>query len=223
MYADGFLRSAHSVIRNPVDPERLLPEKTREEVRSAWGVGPDSKVLLSVGRFVPAKGQIHLMDALPLLKEKFPGIKLVMAGSGPLESQIRKRASELNVEDRVIWTGFSSSVPDLFQGADAVVFPSLWEGMGLVPLEAILRSRPVALSDLPALKEFVEPGPAAEYFSPGRGTEIAEGVIRLLERPEMEVTMDLLGRLPDLLGRFSSVTIAGEYLELYRTLTGGER
>lgn len=155
-YGDGFLQSPHEVVYNPVDPARLSIKPSREEARQTLEIesGP---VLAQVGRFLPVKAQDLTLRLFQKFLELQPGSHLVLAGDGPLRNRLQVLAQRLGVQDRVRWTGFRS--PNLvYACADVVVFPSRWEGLGLVPIEAMMLGLPVVSSALPAVLEYLEPG-----------------------------------------------------------------
>src|SRR5208337_3865157 len=131
-YAHGPLRSAHSVIYNPVNPERIKPRRTREQVFQALG-WPDrtaDPLLVCVGRLMPVKDQKTLVDALPLLLKDFPNLRCVIAGDGPLKADLEARIHGRKLEDHVQLAGAWEGVADLYACSTALVFPSLWEGLG---------------------------------------------------------------------------------------------
>ena len=87
-YANGPLKSAHSVIYNPVNPERIKRKRTREEVFQAlgWYDRTADPLLVCVGRLIPVKDQKTLIAALPLLLKDFPGLRCVISRGRPPEN-----------------------------------------------------------------------------------------------------------------------------------------
>ena len=94
--------------------------------------------------------------------------------------QARRRAEQLNVKERTVFLGpvREEDLPALYSGARAFVFPSLYEGFGLPPLEAMACGTPVACSDIPSLRETA--GDAALLFDPKDPGAIAAALDRLL-------------------------------------------
>jgi len=91
--AEGFLRSPHSVIPNPVDPARLVPALSRAQFRSQHGWSDSDLVLATVGRLIPVKNHHALLKAFALLKQaEFPKLRLVVAGEGPLRAELEAQA-----------------------------------------------------------------------------------------------------------------------------------
>ena len=215
-YARGPLKSTHSVIYNPVNPERIKPRRTREQVFQALG-WPDrtaDPLLVCVGRLMPVKDQKTLIAALPLLLRDFPRLKCVIAGDGPLKADLEAHIHALKLEDQMRLAGAWDGVADLYAVSAALVFPSLWEGLGLVPLEAMVSGCPVAASDIPAVREFLVDRENGLLFQPGSPESLARAVKELLENPVLTRERAERGR-QRVLECFAPARIAGQYLDLY--------
>ncbi len=215
-YQNGPLKSSHSVIYNPVNPERIKPRRTREQVFQAlgWEDRKADPLLVCVGRLIPVKNQKTLIDALPLLLKDFPGLRCVIAGDGPLRGDLEAQIRALGLEDRAKLAGAWEGVADLYAASAALVFPSLWEGLGLVPLEALASGCPVAASDIPAVREFLVNRENGLLFGPGSPASLALAVKELLENPLLTRERTERGR-QRVLERFAPGKIAGQYLALY--------
>jgi len=220
VYADGFLNSPHSVIYNPVDAGRLVPRRNRQSVLAELGLGPEARFLLAVGRLVPVKGHGDLIRAFSRLAPRHPGLHLVIAGDGPLQESLQTLIHGLGLEDRVRLAGAWTGVADLYASAELLVFPSHWEGLGLVPLEALACGCPVASSRLPAVEEFLTEGVNGRFFDIGNDQDIATTVEALLADPSG--SRDLAARGRTMVGeRFAPEGIARQYDAVYRSVLHG--
>ncbi|MEK9158482.1 MAG: glycosyltransferase, partial [Patescibacteria group bacterium] len=99
----------------------------------------DKKIILTVGRLVPQKGQKYLLEAFSILKNR-EGLELWLAGEGNLRSELEKQAGDLKIDNQVKFLGRRHDVPTLLAQADLFVFPSEWEGLGVAVLEAAARA-----------------------------------------------------------------------------------
>ena len=138
--------------------------------------------LLYVGTIEPRKNLIRLIQAFNRLKKE-AGIphQLVLAGGGGWKTEEIHRAAETTpFADEIRFTGYLSSGEKntLYQNADAMVFPSLYEGFGMPPLEAMLFGCPVICADAASLPEIA--GTAAELVDPLDVQGIAQGIWRVL-------------------------------------------
>ncbi|MFQ6057444.1 MAG: glycosyltransferase family 4 protein [Anaerolineae bacterium] len=136
----------------PLDDEDLLAR-----VRARYGL--DAPFILSVGTLEPRKNFVRLIEAYALLRERaaIPHRLVIAGGKGWLYEGIFARVEELGLEDDVRFLGFvpDEDLPALYNLADLFVFPSLYEGFGLPPLEAMACGTPVVTSNVSSLPEVV--------------------------------------------------------------------
>jgi glycosyltransferase involved in cell wall biosynthesis len=111
---------------------------------------PDEPRLLCIGRLIPIKGHAVLLEAFAAARREIPELTLDLAGTGPLEPELRSAAG-----DGVRFLGHVAPVQPLIERAAAVVVPSLGEGFGMAALEAMERGRPVIASQVGGLPEIV--------------------------------------------------------------------
>ncbi len=177
----GIARERIEVVPNGV---RLPPSSPPPvgELRAELVVGERS-VVLAVASNLPHKNLPSLIEAIRLI-EPHERPLLVIAGHETDDGSLSERAVAAGVRDEVRLLGRRSTVEleALYALADCLVLPSLHEGFGLPVLEAMLRSLPVACSDIPALREVG--GSAAVYFDPRDPRQIATSIRELLGSPE---------------------------------------
>ena len=164
------------VIHMGVDHDRFTPEPTEADARLRSRL-PERYVLYP-GNLWPHKNHDRLVDALAAAVD--PGLSLVLTGQdyGRLDA-LMERAGRAGVRDRVHHLGYlpADEVPALMRGAEAMVFPSLYEGFGSPPLEAMACGCPVASSREGSLDEMV--GDAVLDLDPGSAQGIAAAVDRI--------------------------------------------
>ena len=135
--------------------------------------------LLCVGRLIPIKGHIVLLRAFAEARRQVPGLRLDIAGRGPLEPALRALAKELELEDVVRFLGYVAPIQRAIEDAAVVVVPSLGEGFGMVALEAMERSRPVIAAEIGGLGELVDDGVTGLLVPPGDADGLARAIVRL--------------------------------------------
>ena len=150
------------VIPNGVDAERFAAAAADStpatEARTAWR-GELGPFVLAVGGIEPRKGTLDLIEAMALLKPRHPGVNLVIAGGETLfdyrdyRAEVFQRAEELEVRPVLLGPVDHDRLPSLVAAADVFAFPSIKEGFGLAPMEALAAGVPVVMSDLPVLRE----------------------------------------------------------------------
>jgi glycogen(starch) synthase len=156
---------------------------------AAWQVArrPDPEPLLVfAGRLEWEKGTFDLIDAMPRLRRRIPGLRLVLAGRGGQEEALRARARAKRLGRAVGFAGHlaPAELADLFARAHAVVVPSRYEPFGIVALEAAAAGAPLVLADVGGLSEIAQHGAAAALFPPGDVARLAEAVKETLMQPD---------------------------------------
>ncbi|MGO0122299.1 glycosyltransferase family 4 protein [Desulfothermobacter acidiphilus] len=172
------------VIPNAVVPERYL--RFPKGVDRNWFAAPDERIVFFVGRLVWEKGVQVLLRAFPLVLARCPQTKLIIAGTGPYEGELRRLAGELGIAHRVYFTGYLEERirNALYHWASVAVFPSLYEPFGIVALEAMGAKVPVVVSDVGGLQEIVEEGWDGYKCPPDQPEALAEKIVALLLHPE---------------------------------------
>jgi len=148
----GWPRSKISVVWNGVDPERYNPDscnpKDVEKIRDKYGVRPDERMVLFLGRLTWVKGVRNLVQAMPLVLKEYPKTKLVILGKGEEQRDVVETAARLGVESSVRCC--FEFVPEEerilhYAAADLCVFPSIYEPFGIVSLEAMSMAKPIVV------------------------------------------------------------------------------
>lgn len=120
----------------------------RIAIRKALGIADDAVVLGHVGSFRPVKNHTFLLKVFSEFRKKYsPHAVLLLVGGGPGQEDAERLAKELGIRSNVTFAGIRSDIPDCLAAMDVFVFPSLYEGLGLVVIEALASGLPVLLSD----------------------------------------------------------------------------
>jgi glycosyltransferase involved in cell wall biosynthesis len=148
----------------------------RERLRKTY----TDTFVVHVGRFVEKNGVDVLIEALPLLPHT---VKLVLIGEGPLHDQLKARAAELHVEDRIHWLGFIAhkDLPAYLHVCDIFIRPSRSEGFGNVFVEAMAARLPVIATPVGGIVDFLkdkETGVFCEVDNPRSCAEAIELLIK---------------------------------------------
>ena len=178
------------VIPNGVDTDFFTPSSRKtilEHLR-----------LFFAGRLTVQKGMEYLIDALSLLKIQFPNhaILLTVAGYGPIQESLQKRAAELTVQTSIRFLPWLSQ-EDLkkeYQATDIFVFPSLYEGMSNVVLEAMASGLPIVATAIAGNEELVKDGENG-FLVPVRDSKaLAHAIAKFIEDPTLVSRMGELSR-----------------------------
>ena len=152
-------------------------------------------LLLAVGRLVARKGHRTLLRAMPSILKQHPGARLVIIGRGHMRKTLMRQAKRLGIAHAVhIQPGMSFDKLALhFRAADLVVYPSYYEGQGLIPLEALASGTPVVTVDQPPLTEMIDES-VGGLFACGDHEDLARAVNACLDHPEERTEQMVRGR-----------------------------
>jgi glycosyltransferase involved in cell wall biosynthesis len=165
-----------------VDTEIFHPRRRSPDLRQSFGMG-SRFTFLHVGRFAAEKNVEVVLEAYAIASESLPRgvMHLVIAGAGPLERTLRavspRGVSFLGQLDR------RSVLPDLYANADAFVFASLTETLGLVVLEAMASGLPVLAAPAGGVADHLRDGVNGITCEPGSAESLAQAMIRMVESP----------------------------------------
>ena len=184
------------VIYNAIDDRFSQPPDVTQMTRVRERYQLHDRFLLYSGNVKPHKNLERLIDAFGRLRQhEFGDIKLLITGSEISRyATLRRAVHRYNLHKHVRFLGFlpAETLAILYQLADAFVFPSLYEGFGLPPLEAMASGTPVLTSNVSSLPEVV--GDAALLIDPYDPESIADGMRRILSDDTMRERLISRGR-----------------------------
>lgn len=213
----GSIGDRWSTIYNGIDVQEFnqrVKEADGEAIRSELGIKSDATLLLSVGRYVPQKGQTALIEGFECSPNE--NTDLVLVGHGPLESALRETAVQVGVEEQTHVTGRVPEVESYYAAADAFVSASRGEGLPVTLLEAMAAELPVVASDIPGTREVVSSGETGLLYPQGSPEELADALARL-DSPEQRQRWGTKGH-QRAIELFDITRMATEYLRLYEFL-----
>ena len=166
-----------SVILNALEPTPFDPQP----------ISFDPPRLLCIGRLVAEKGFDVALTAFATIRDRFPGLHLIIAGDGPERVRLEQQVVKLDLNGVVEFNGWVApkKVPVLMNNATIVVMPSRWEEpFGLVALEAALMARPIVATRVGGLPEVVAHEHTGLLVENENSDALAEGIALLLNNPE---------------------------------------
>jgi len=165
-------------------------------IKEAEAVKINQHQFVYVGRLVFYKNIQVVIRALKLVKEKFPKINLIIIGKGPYRNYLEKLVEKYSLQNNVIFKGHVSEDEKnrLLAESQALVFPSLFEGFGLVILEAFMQKKPALVSDIRPLSDIVEHQKTGLIISPKDEKKWAESLEKIISDPVNASSMGEAGR-----------------------------
>lgn len=199
-----------------VNPDKIVvtPEAVEEEIIKLSQKKMKSLIkgdyLFYIGNVHPHKNIKKLIEAFKIIRQKRPGLKLVLSGK---ENHFWRRLKDEHHEDGVVYTGYVSDeqMVGLYKYAQAFVMPSLEEGFGIPVLEAMACNCPVVASDIGVIREVG--GKAVAYFDPKDEKDMAEKIKKVISSKTIGNKLISLGK--DRYQDFSWEKLARQTLEVY--------
>jgi len=211
-----------TVIPNGIPLDKFCPGPPSSRLRSELGLTADDRVLLIVSRLTPWKGHMTLLEAVARLADRWPRLKMVVVGEvafweADYEQQLKQRAAELGLTERVLWTGFRSDVPELLRLCDIFVLPSVGEPFGRVIIEAMATGRPVVATKSGGVPEVVVDGQTGLLVPPEDAQCLGGAIQTLLADSQRGQQMGAQG-LTRAHQLFSADRVAQQAQELYQRI-----
>lgn len=201
------------VIPNGVELEKLSPLASRRR----WAADPGRRIILSVGNLHRVKGHEWIIRALPRIRAKIPGARLIVVGEGHLRSPLERLALELGMRDAVELAGFHEDVVPFLAAADIFVLPSEDEGMSRALIEAMGAGLPVVATDVGGNREVVRAGETGLLVPAKDPVALAEAAVSLLDDQMLALRLGAAA-LARARTHFSAETMIARYVELYERL-----
>jgi len=157
-------------------------QKTGLDVRAEYGLPAGAPLVGTVGRLSRQKGHLHLIRAMAHVCQELPEARLLLVGHDDqgLRPALEAEVARCGLGGRVILAGFRREVPDIMASLDVFCLPSLWEGFGLVLLEAMAEGRPVVASRVGSIPEVVVDGRTGRLVEPGDEAGLARALLEVL-------------------------------------------
>lgn len=209
-------RERVDVIANGIDLDawRAAPE---EVARARERYGSPGPLVVFCGRLEWEKGVHTLLDAIPRLRRRFPGLQVVVAGRGTRSDALQEQARTRRVSGSASFPGWlpEADLHALMAASDVVVVPSIYEPFGLVALEGAALGAPLAVARSGGLAEFVVEGETGRTFAPGDPADLADAITRSLRDPQESAALAAAAR-ERLRSNHSWSRLAEATIETYR-------
>ena len=178
--------------------------------RASLATPADAPLLLAMGRLHESKAHDISLQALAELPDAF----LWIAGVGPLETKLKAMAEALRVAERVRFLGWRTDPSALYRAADVCVFPSRYEPLGNVVIQAWAHGLPVVAAESQGPKALIEDGRDGILVPVDDAEALAAGVRRLLAEPKLAAQFAQRG-LGRVAAEFSEAAVVGQWKTLF--------
>jgi len=165
----------------PLDEFAAASREQGLVVRRALGVPEDALLFGIVGRLSEQKGHRYLLDAMAQVFAKTPRARLLIAGDGDRTAPLQAQASSLGIDERVVFAGHRSDVPELLAALDVFCISSTYEGTPLVLFEAMAAGKAIVSTAVDGCREVLQDGVTALLAPPADPASLATALLRTAE------------------------------------------
>jgi len=184
--------SRYKLIRYGIDYKAFISKKN---AKAEFGIGINELVVTNISCLKPQKSPCDFVRLASLVNKQLPNVKFLLVGDGVLRSPVEKLIRELNLQERMILTGWRKDIPGILSITDALVLTSLWEGLPVVVLEAMAAGCPVIATQTGAVGEVITEEMTG-YLVPCRDlAKMSERLIGLLNNRNAKTHMGETARL----------------------------
>ena len=198
-----------TVIYNGIDPKPYL-SPLKEDWKDKLGIPKTATLFGFVGQLDERKGVYALLEAFSLLRKSVDDdAHLLFVGQGPLRDFIRDWRDEHQAAGKIHLAGFQTDISDIMKSIDALVLPSLWEGFGLVLIEAMAAAKPCVTTDVSSMPEIVVDGITGRIVPVNDSQKLADALQEIYENPLLTREWGQSGR-ERVLGHFTMDKMIGQ-------------
>ncbi|MEJ2103803.1 MAG: glycosyltransferase family 4 protein [Ignavibacteriaceae bacterium] len=180
----GISSSKIAIIPNGVDTTFFDPNSSGHHLLNP---GQNSKTILFVGRLTSQKGLDVLLKAIAILIKRNHDLRVMVAGGGPLKSDLEHLCKTLGIQKNVVFLGpvNHSDIPKVYAMADIFVLPSISESFPNTLMEAMAMERPIVATKVGAVPEIIQDGKEALLVLPGDVEGLASSIERLVLKDDL--------------------------------------
>jgi glycosyltransferase involved in cell wall biosynthesis len=137
----------YTYIPNFIEYRKFITKDPADYVAEELGIQKQDKVVGHIGRFIDAKNHKFIIEVMVNMISKDERVKGILVGEGVLKEEVQQAVKRLGLENRIIFLGIREDIPDILKVMDLFIFPSIYEGLGLVLLEAQAAGLPCLVSE----------------------------------------------------------------------------
>ncbi len=173
------------VINNGINISQFTNRKKNTELLYSLGLNENNFVIGNISRFEAQKNQSLIIQAAYYLVKKYPQLRFVLAGSGEQLKSMKEFASDAHLDNYIIFPGEIENTADYYSFFDLFVFPSFWDGMPYVLLEAMASRRSIICSKLANTMEIIKDNYSALTINPHNMDDLFQKILVLYQDKEL--------------------------------------
>jgi len=212
---ERFLKNKIVTIYNGVDTVKFYPRHKNPKIMADLDLGDSRAIVGMITKFALVKDYKTAFEAIAKVKDKYPDLKFIVAGSGGLYSQACEYANAIGIDVNVRFCGKRTDVEELLSVFDIFILSSLTEGLPNVILEAMSSGLAVVATNVGGIPEAVEDGKSGILFNPKDSQALKAAIIKLIEDVALSREMGVYGR-KIAAAKFNLIRMVSDYEVFYK-------
>jgi len=213
----GIGKEKIQVVPDGIDFTPYENNKEKNALRRELNFTPEDYVVGIVAHLADHKGHKYLIEAMSLLKDKLPKVRLIIVGEGPLKLNLTQQVKNFNLEDAVFFLGFREDIPRILAALDLFVLSSHMEGLGSSLLEAMATRLPVVATRVGGIPDVVIHGKTGILVPARNPAALAEAIMSMYADRQRAAQMGQKG-YEVVHQKFSAEAMASQVIEVYKRL-----
>lgn len=185
LLSDGIDKKKLRMVYNGIFPLKEIPEENKRALRAKYGILEKNAVVGMVARLESVKNHPMFLEAAKVISTICPEAVFMIVGSGSMEEELKKKAKELNIAEKVIFTGYIRDINDIMNIIDVHVLTSQKEALSISLIEAMSLAKPVVSTDSGGPAEVVSNGVSGILVPADDALGLATGIVRFIQRPDI--------------------------------------
>ena len=185
LLADGIDKKKLRIVYNGIFPLNETSKVNKQIMREKYGISDKNIVVGMVARLEPVKNHMMFLESAKVISTICPEAVFMIVGNGSMEEKLKARVKELDMDNKVVFTGYISDVNDIMNIIDIHVLTSEKEALSISLIEAMSLAKPVVATDSGGPAEVVSNGVSGILIPVGDALGFAMGVVRFIQRPDI--------------------------------------
>ncbi|MDX2137128.1 MAG: glycosyltransferase family 4 protein [Chloroflexota bacterium] len=181
--------------------------------RQAHSIAPDAPLLGIVGRIVPIKNHALFIEAVALVRQRYPALRVVIIGDGELRAEVEAQVAARGLRDCVLFAGWLRDLAPVYSDLDVLVMSSLNEGTPVSVIEALASACPIVSTNVGGTSDLLEQGALGTLVPSGDAQALADAICATLAQPP-----DMEGARQMMVERYGIDRLVRDLDSLYRGL-----
>lgn len=170
-----------NVIYKGVEKDKYLNPKIDNDIKKEFNIQEDEILVANIGSLCRQKAQQYLLRAIPRVVKNHTSVKFIIIGEGEKEKEFKQLAKDLNIEEKVIFTGFRNDIPSILKQIDFMAHTAIYEGGApWVILEAMMVGVPIVSTEALTIPEFVIDGETGYIAENRNSDDIADKILKMI-------------------------------------------